>query len=181
MTTHQLKGHIFDFMDSRLAKIAQFIGSVLIISAFILGAYKYAKQAEEFYSNSYSFQKAVKSELKNNQDQSKFLSVQFKTLMEKNNVMWWISDSTGATVEMSAATSRFLQWSESELMGTGWLNYVSRDQHQGIMNEYQNCIKYRRDFDYIYEIRKGDGKLVKLHAHAKKGGSKWFGYLDVVK
>ena len=47
MTAHQLKGHIFDFMDSKLASIVKFIGSMTLILGFMVTGYKYIRQAEE--------------------------------------------------------------------------------------------------------------------------------------
>jgi hypothetical protein len=59
------------------------------------------------------------------------------------------------------------------------MNHVPEKYHKAIMEEYVECLKYKRDFSVYYEFITRQGDILYIHATAKNGGIYWFGVLDV--
>jgi hypothetical protein len=72
-----------------------------------------------------------------------------------------------------------LKLPESSFLGSNWVNLVPTDQHEKLFHEWENSLKYNRDYIFEYDLKDGSGTMVHLKAHAKKAGHRWWGILQV--
>lgn len=112
-------------------------------------------------------------------DNQEFFTIAHKSVAEHNNIMWWISNEKGETIEVSPTTCKVLKLPESSFLGSNWVNLVPSEQHEKLFAEWKNSIEFNRDYIFEYDLKNGDGKMVHLKAHAQKAGQRWWGVLQV--
>lgn len=117
------------------------------------------------------------AEIKDAQD---FHFIALKASLKKSDILWWISDSEGRTIEVSTQLSTYMQLPEEAMMDTNWLNRIPRKYHKAIMEDYKSSIDTKRDFYTNYPFKKGNGEEEWFRAFAKKAGMRWFGIVTPI-
>lgn len=98
-------------------------------------------------------------------------------ILANSNSLWYVCDEKGHTVKVAPQTCKYLGLSESELMGTNWVNHIPLSEHKAIFETYAQSIEDKRDFNYTYSFKKGNGKAERFNTTCKWTGKDWFGIL----
>lgn len=99
-----------------------------------------------------------------------------KLAMNLQGVCFWVSDNEGEFTYASPALCKMLGRSESEILGTNWVNSIMVEDRDKILKAWNFSIENQTGFDEIYTIKRPDGMYVKVWAVAlPKAGKKVFG------
>lgn len=187
MTSHTIISeakHLFGNFVSFTLAVSAFLGAMAVI--YRSGGKKVLKwlkmrlfedqneKMDLILQNQQQFQshmESIKTELG-------FVSVSQKVIFERNQVMWWRSGEDGFTTEVGNYTVKYLGVTEKELLGVNWVSRIPNEEHPTIMAEFQRALTSKSDFNITYNFRKGDGRMVKINAHATYANKHWFGILE---
>lgn len=101
-----------------------------------------------------------------------------RVLLLDSDDLVYESDSNGMCVWINRTYSRTLNRGVDELLGNGWISCLHTEDRDAVVEEWQECVKQRRDFDMNYRLV-NNGKILNVHSRAYPllDGDKVVGYL----
>lgn len=166
-----------NWVNSQAGVLTKIISTGVLVFGCLGWFYQRVQNIDKYLAADKQFKQEISFQLVDIKNELAFSQVTQKFLMEQDNVMWFIVDSNGLTIEVSPAALKFLKVSFDEVSGTNWFNHIPKEEHYYISKEFKESLLYKRDFKFSYHFMKGDQTSVVLDTYGKWCGSKWFGIL----
>lgn len=78
----------------------------------------------------------------------------------------WESDPTGACMKVNTAYTKLAERNASELVGSGWENFVDPADRARVYTEWTDAIERKRIFESTFRVRSRSGTLYQVKATA---------------
>lgn len=114
-------------------------------------------------------------------DNQTYTQVVNRAIMNKFGLGYFRADLAGQTIEVGDVACKMLGYSEAELMGLNWFGKILSEDKSRVMDEFEDSVKYKADFETTYNIYCSDLSVKKIHVHAKHTGLGYFGILTEIK
>jgi len=76
----------------------------------------------------------------------------------------WQTDADGHFVHINPYMQRMLARNDDEILGDNWRSMVHEEDREMVMREWDNSIKFRREFNLTYRLVSASGVPIKVHA-----------------
>jgi PAS domain S-box-containing protein len=102
-----------------------------------------------------------------------------KTIYKESDKAMFQTDATGKCTWVNKTLLRLVDMESVDVLGQGWVNIISIDDREDVMNEWNNAIANSRDFDMSYTTVKGD-KVHHVARALRSNDLKVIGYLGTI-
>jgi PAS domain S-box-containing protein len=95
----------------------------------------------------------------------------------------WLSDPEGNTIKVNDIICRVTGRPETDFMGQDWQNVVHPEDREIVIDDWENSVKYHRDFKMRYRWTNSNGAEIIIDATARlihDSNNKIVGYLGTV-
>jgi PAS domain S-box-containing protein len=76
------------------------------------------------------------------------------------------SDINGDCVFVNRAYCRIFDRNSEEALGKGWKTFIHPEDRDGVIEEWNSCVKENRDFVFVYKTLRPDNSVVTVDVHA---------------
>lgn len=102
-----------------------------------------------------------------------------KTIYKESEKAMFQTNASGDCIWVNKTLLHLVDMESSEVMGQGWVNFISMEDKEDVMNEWNNAIANSRDFDMEYTTTKGD-KVHHVARAIRSSDLKAIGYLGTI-
>lgn len=106
-----------------------------------------------------------------------------KAIMQENSVVAiFETDEIGQCIWVNRKYQRVAGRSLDEVRGYGWVNSIHPDDRAMVEQEWERCVKEKRQFSMNYRMITPDGKIsyVKCVSHRMSNGRDTLGYIGMI-